>query len=405
MATIGLYYPFIHFKDDDWLKVAALYWNRMARIVPPGYLPAPDERVLKRDSDVTRELIESLDFVVNIPPEEATFPVSELFTALLTRHAAELREQYDVSKAAAWPADPVTARYARKREPRLAYVNSAKLHPGLVGQLEEQHLAVSHTEEYEVWAGMHPRLANVYMSALAEELAENNQFHPTSDETLDHVAATGWSLPRLAGALLDNPDLAKEAELGDDDEHPADPWSHEELRASLALISIQAVIPKDPSALTVDKIVEIREEFGAELFLFQQFVDHVAKGLPEFGEHAAPAAVEAHVKTAHEEQIAPLLKQLRAALRGRGVDTVEAAMNTSIAMPGALSPIPVDNPVTFGVAGVLSLVPVLRSKRRQAQEAYAQSPAAYLHQLDRKLKPRTLLQRLGQSIGSFLTGV
>ena len=34
MATIGLYHPFIHFKDDDWLKLSALYWDRMARIVP-----------------------------------------------------------------------------------------------------------------------------------------------------------------------------------------------------------------------------------------------------------------------------------------------------------------------------------------------------------------------------------
>ena len=37
MATIGLYHPFIHFKDDAWLKLSALYWDRMARIVPPSY--------------------------------------------------------------------------------------------------------------------------------------------------------------------------------------------------------------------------------------------------------------------------------------------------------------------------------------------------------------------------------
>jgi len=33
LAT-ALYYPFIHFKDDSWLTLSALYWDRMARIVP-----------------------------------------------------------------------------------------------------------------------------------------------------------------------------------------------------------------------------------------------------------------------------------------------------------------------------------------------------------------------------------
>jgi len=33
----GLYYPFIHFKDEAWLKLTALYWDQMVRIVPKKY--------------------------------------------------------------------------------------------------------------------------------------------------------------------------------------------------------------------------------------------------------------------------------------------------------------------------------------------------------------------------------
>lgn len=33
----ALYYPFIHFKDDRWLKLSALYWDKVARIVPHDY--------------------------------------------------------------------------------------------------------------------------------------------------------------------------------------------------------------------------------------------------------------------------------------------------------------------------------------------------------------------------------
>ena len=35
----ALYYPFIHFKDDNWLKLSALYWDRIGRIVPYSYEP------------------------------------------------------------------------------------------------------------------------------------------------------------------------------------------------------------------------------------------------------------------------------------------------------------------------------------------------------------------------------
>ena len=31
-ALIGLYDPYIHFRDDNWLKLTALYWDKMARI-------------------------------------------------------------------------------------------------------------------------------------------------------------------------------------------------------------------------------------------------------------------------------------------------------------------------------------------------------------------------------------
>ena len=81
MATIGLYHPFIHFKDDDWLKLSALYWDRMARIVP---------QLLERSAyDGAREGLVSyacpcnnLDYVVNIRPNEVTYPVSGLFTTI-----------------------------------------------------------------------------------------------------------------------------------------------------------------------------------------------------------------------------------------------------------------------------------------------------------------------------------
>ena len=83
-----------------------------ARIVPRSYIRNPDTAVLDRDSDVTRALIDECDYVVNIPPSEVTYPVSSVFTTLLVRYGEPLREQFDVTRAAEWPPDPVTSKYA-----------------------------------------------------------------------------------------------------------------------------------------------------------------------------------------------------------------------------------------------------------------------------------------------------
>ena len=44
----ALYYPFIHFKDERWLKLSALYWDVMGRIVPKTYT--------REDNEVVRAL-------------------------------------------------------------------------------------------------------------------------------------------------------------------------------------------------------------------------------------------------------------------------------------------------------------------------------------------------------------
>jgi hypothetical protein len=38
VRKIALYYPYIHIRDDNWLKAAALYWPRIARLAPPAIL-------------------------------------------------------------------------------------------------------------------------------------------------------------------------------------------------------------------------------------------------------------------------------------------------------------------------------------------------------------------------------
>jgi hypothetical protein len=410
-ATIGLYHPFIHFRDDAWLKRSALYWDRMARIVPPSYQQTvPGSAVLDRDSSVTRQLIGELDYVINIAPVEVTYPVSFVFTTLLIRHAEQLRRHYDVTQAATWPHDAVTRDFAQLRNPALAYVHSAKLDDHLIQQLQEARLGVEHNENGQLWVGMHPRLANVYMAALAEELATVNRFSPTTPEPVDHVAALGWGLDRLTAALLDERELLEgdpyvpgEPGRSPDGDRVVDP----EVPAMLALIAVGVPVPADTESLPVAKIVDIRRRYGPELLRFQTFAatfvrDHLLDLDPA---RADPEAVRAHLQVAYEHEFRPLLTELKRALRGQGVDTVEAAMGTSIVVPPALQPLGAPEPVMLGAAAVFSLLPVLRARRRAAQQSYRDSPVAYLLRLEEDLTPQTMPARVARSVRRFLMGV
>jgi hypothetical protein len=219
----------------------------------------------------------------------------------------------------------------------------------------------------------------------------------------------GWGLDRLAAALLGSRALLGEetaegqAEGKDGASSSVDP----EVPATLALVAIRAIAPKDPASLTIDKVVSIRRQFGPDLFRLQEFMKAFAsERLSDLNEEGAdPNAVRAHLQVAYEHEIKPMVSVLKGALRGHGVDTVEAAMGTSITMPPALSAIPVDNPVEFGAAAVLSLVPVLRAKRRSARQAYWESPVGYLYRLEQELQPHSLIVRIEQRVRSFVMGV
>ena len=63
-ARIALFYPYIHFQDDNWLKASALYWDKMGRIVPYSY-----ETV--RDSDTVKALANELGYIENFNPRLA----------------------------------------------------------------------------------------------------------------------------------------------------------------------------------------------------------------------------------------------------------------------------------------------------------------------------------------------
>jgi hypothetical protein len=92
MPRMAVYYPYIHFRDERWLKVAALYWPRMARIVSPGY-PT-------RNSHLVDVLAGELGFVVDVPPDSAARALAGTFAKLIQQAEPDVLQRPDATSAA-----------------------------------------------------------------------------------------------------------------------------------------------------------------------------------------------------------------------------------------------------------------------------------------------------------------
>ena len=86
----GMYYPNT-ILPDDWVKLAALYWDKIGRIEWPigGW---------GSDSDVVRQLRDEIGFIVNLAPSSEDLAiVSNLLTNMLSKNHEEIIKHYSIS--------------------------------------------------------------------------------------------------------------------------------------------------------------------------------------------------------------------------------------------------------------------------------------------------------------------
>ncbi|MFD8079079.1 DUF6236 family protein [Streptomyces sp. NPDC059718] len=395
MDRFALYYPHIHVRDDNWLKYAALYWPKMARIRPPGY-PL-------QDSPAAQELHAArwlLDFE---PPAWAAAEVAEPFLELLHEHSADLRDRFGLNRIETWGLPVADAGFgnaggfsAGREEPaedeptwlnpRFGYVHTSRISEHLLDSAVDQGLAVVRPGRGGIWVAMHPQLATVYVLALAEQIAAENCLHPITDQTLPHTAMSGWTLERLTAALLD----------GLPAEDAAAPPAPEE---AFAFLAFATVIPADLRNIPIEKILEIRAEFGAELDAFREFTADQVQQLGAIEDVRDAGLYQEYLHTEVDRAVRTRLDDLDERMRGAGLETARALANVrSVALPPlaavAANAVGVTPALTVPavVAGCVVGAPLQwrRRRRKIAQE----SPVGYLFQLKRAIGPDTLIDKL-----------
>jgi hypothetical protein len=386
---IGLYYPHSTFPNDALVKQAALYWDKLGRIVPPGYR--------YHDSDTVQRLQGELGLIKDVEPNMGDIiEVSALFENLLGNFGEQLVKHYDVLS------------YRREND-KLGYIYShAKMSDGLIRALLRLGLAARRgtrdrgNRDYEQ-IGMHPRLALVYMEALAEQMAFVRRFHPITDNTQDHVAMGPYTLERLAQALLD-PHNAQPYLVG------FSPTSNE-VQGLMATIAFQYVLPHDITNVPVQKIIQLRQEHSIELTTLQTHIREFVAKLDTIQQINDPKALRDHLEVAYEKELKPQLDELKQCMRSIGIETASAILNVKLTVPpllasgtlGLLLHLP---PVVTGIATIAwSIFPVLQKKRFEMGKKVYESPASYLFYTQEALTPTNAVSQVARSTRKALFGV
>jgi hypothetical protein len=246
---------------------------------------------------------------------------------------------------------------------------------------------------------MHPKLADTYMMELAEEMALERGFYPTTDETMDHVAVSGVTMNRLASALLDDEQLATR-----------EPSEHE-VESQLASVSVQAVVPRQIEHVPVEKIIAVRKKGGPALAKFQEFIRGKAQSLKDVRTVNDANALRAHLEAEFEKEVQPELDGLKQRLHELQVDWSLGAFNVRVAAPPLLASLAQVAGLAFtpllaaGAGLALAVIPLVRDNQKQAREEMKASPAAWLLRIEEGLQPEVLSSWVSKSARKFVLGV
>ncbi|MFE9481228.1 DUF6236 family protein [Streptomyces spororaveus] len=375
----GLYYPYVHLRDESWAKAAALYWRNLARVVPAGF------RV--RDNAVVRDLNEGTGFLVNTDPRQAAEAVAPLFVAAVRDNAEALRDRFAVRGRVLAGVAPRLAPTTRS----LTGLYPQEVPGELLHALRESGLATldwRRRTHGSAWVAVDPALAWAYKCAITDELARRTAFTPVTDQVEAHSATGDWTSERIAEVLLDR--LA-----------PA--VGHEAVEARVAMMAVRCVLPADLRNVPVEKIVRLRTQYADEFVAFAAAVDSAAADVVEVAREVTEhAAFELHLQAAFDLHVAQPLESLRKAINGLKMETISTAftIKPEATVSGAGLGMLFGGTATAVGAGIaFTALATRQAAARERDALVATSPAGYLLRVEKELKPTTVLRRAVRLVG------
>ena len=381
----GLYYPYFHVRDDRWLKVAALYWPRIIRIVPEDYQT--------RDSETVGALVHELDFIRRQPPGPSIGAVAPVFHQLLVGHSDVLRSRFGVTEETLESAALRGGRSRNGSAPGLDAdaVHSSQIAPQLAAELVEcglagyERLDLSHEVDRR-WLVMDARLVAIYTSVLAEDFARANMLIPTTDQSTAFTITNDWTADAVAMVLLDEPHAPHTAVASATAE-------------TIGYLALNFVVPARLEQIPISRIIEIRQRFGAEFLAFKSSVEQAVAEFSALHDIRDQLTLQTYLEDDITVRFAQPTTELRACLASLKVDAAAMAVNVKLQLPASASLVGgawlTGHPAIAGTAAAaIGLLAVRREAQRQRRSLITAAPCvSYLLHVEGALNKTSLLQQ------------
>ncbi|MFD7847697.1 DUF6236 family protein [Nocardia sp. NPDC059764] len=381
MSTIALYYPWMRFRNENWLKLAILTWDSVGRIQP--------RLTMDVDSDLVTQLRAETDFLFGVEPSPRELvAIADVFREIVELGGEDLRKRFSWQQAVEEASGARAASGPRADYPGLVWVHAGQTGPKMAAPLlssfEAADLAVVVDEDEAVYVGLHRALARIYLTALADVVSRHRALAPATDDVDAHSAV--GTLDRLYELLLDE-DVEVPA-IGD-------------VEGAYIHLAVEASIrPDHIEAVPLSTLISFRERYGGELSAFRA---HVASLSDELGTIAAlkdPVAAEKHLQSVYNGKTKPQLDELRRALRALGVESgigllgikVDVSKTTAGGLLGV--GIATGTPATVVGGAALAVGSYVADRRRVRRAAHRESPVSYLLAVDKELSGQSLIDRM-----------
>jgi len=380
----GLYFPFVHVRDDDWLKAAALYWPSVRRLVPIGYE--------KHDSPTAQTFVDA-EVLRDEDPCHLLPMVSQDLARALEANADRLVQDYNLDHAyAKWDGRSWSGPSAPSFEvPQLGWIHVTKFSPRVLGYLSDLGLAVRGRASSAIraeaggphdWIGLHPALAGAYMTVLAASVSKQAHFQPVTDQADLKVATVTGDIESALHLLT-----GSEARAGTAGGVGVETY---------VMLALRCVLPANLADVPADKIIECRRRLAEELAAFR---DYVAASRAELVELAAiplkRRRLEAFAEHVEHTVEVPLLR-LERSLSLLGFEPARSLLVAgSFAAPAAVAAVVPMTPAAATTVGAVAAVgSAWWQVSRVRDRAKAETPVSYLLDVRDHLTPRTLAARV-----------
>lgn len=338
----ALFYPYIDFTDEKWVKTAALYYKGLNRIVPDGY----DEF---EDVEIIKQLNEDEEFVRNIDPERGA-DLDLVARRFLSYAKNELTNETQRTKI------------INKLNIKLSITKPYSIHMRKMGRVLEEELpelGLAVKDKGSKWYEFEPITGALYMTCLANEIAEKDSLPIVTDDLEYQPLIRGFQLDEFRGYM----------DVGE----------------TLAAMVIQSVIPQDIENISIAQILRLRKDYEDERHLFYNEINKLVKDLETVdSESVLKDALEARKK-----DIDIAVKTLDNTFKGIGIATGLATLG--IFIPSFVSTL------GFGAAAGVSVAVAAGKLAEKGMEYYKSrtgSPYSYVLSLKKELKPETFVDQL-----------